>query len=76
VDAPFNKFIVGAEMGGDAIVILNLPITHRRGRGSMPDFPVPAPLTKSEALTLAAWLVAVTGERAVFLEMLDAIEAT
>jgi len=37
---------------------------------------VPAPLTKSEALTLAAWLVAVTGERAVFLEMLDAIEAT
>jgi hypothetical protein len=63
VDAPFNKFVVGASMGGDAIVILNLPITHRRGQGSMPDFPVPAPLSKSEALTLAAWLVAVTGER-------------
>ena len=76
MDAPFNKFVVGAAAGGDRIVILNLPITARAGQGSMPDFPVPAPLSKAEALTLAAWLVAVTGERAVFLEMLAAIEAT
>ena len=33
-------------------------------------------LTHDEALTLAAWLVALTGKREAFLELLDAVEGT
>jgi hypothetical protein len=69
-----NKFLVGAL--ADQVVILNLPLTARRGMGEMPDYPVPAPLTPDEALSLAAWLVAITGRRADFDRLLDAIERT
>lgn len=34
------------------------------------------PLSHDDALNLAAWLVALTGEREKFLTLLDAIEAT
>lgn len=58
-----NKFAVAGQ--GKEIVILNLPIVAAlREGGDMPAWPTPAPLTKGEALNLAAWLVAITGERA------------
>jgi hypothetical protein len=70
-----NKFLVGAL--ADSVVILNLPITHRRNEAmGMSEWPVPAPLTPDEALNLAAYLVAATGQRAKFLELLHAIENT
>jgi hypothetical protein len=74
-----NRFLVGSN--DEKIVILNLPITSRRGGEGMPEFPVPAPLSVHEAVTLAAWLVAFAGERqpgarAAFVELLDDIERT
>jgi hypothetical protein len=76
-----NKFCVGASIDG-RIAILNVPLQARQlatgtdAIDSMPLWPAVAPLTASEALNLAAWLVAVTGRRAEFLRLLDAVEAT
>jgi hypothetical protein len=76
-----NKFAVGAAANG-TIVICNAPLQARRrdvlddGSLSMPEWPAVAPLTVSEALNLAAWLVAVTGRREEFNRLLDAIERT
>ena len=70
-----NKFCVAVK--GDHVLILNLPLSYYRSEGSiMPEFPVSAPLTHEEALSLAAWLVAVTGKRERFLELLHAVENT
>lgn len=70
----FNKFMVGAGHGG--IVILNLPLQARGQRNSMPGWPAAGPLTEDEALSLAAWLVACTGKRDRFNEVLDAVLST
>ncbi len=80
-----NRFAVGA--GGEffgtvpgQIVILNLPLNARRSDQvegtAMPHWPVPAPLTADEAINLAAWLVALSGKRAEFLELLEAVMRT
>ena len=72
----FNKFAVGGTTDG-GIVILNAPLQamHRPGAG-LPDWPAIAPLSAAEALNLAAYIVAVSGRRAEFLALLDAIERT
>jgi len=81
VPATLNKFAVGVA-GDGSIVILNAPLQARRRDfvevedAGMPEWPAVAPLTVSEALNLAAWLVAVTGRRAEFNALLDAIEKT
>lgn len=73
-----NRFAVGAAEAG--IVILNLPLQNRRGDlvdgHGMPDWPAPAPLSRAEAHNLAAWLVALAGDRKGFLRLLDAVERT
>jgi hypothetical protein len=88
-DAPntLNRFAVGVN-GDGWIVILNLPLLARlapapaedhHGRPvspALPEWPAVAPLAHPEALNLAAWLVAVSGQRAVFLRLLDAVERT
>lgn len=84
-----NKFLVGASADGKAICVLNLPMEYRLAdvlkeigilAASSPTdvraWPAPAPFTPDEALNLAAWLVAVTGRRADFLALLDAVQAT
>ena len=75
-----NKFVVGSAANG-TIVILNPPLqARRRAAGiagdTMPEWPAVAPLTVSEALNLAAWLVAVSGRRDEFDRLLEAIQAT
>ena len=76
-----NKFAVGVA-GDGRIAILNAPLQCRRRDfvevedAGMPEWPAVAPLTASEALNLAAWLVAVTGQRSRFDALLDAIEKT
>jgi hypothetical protein len=75
-----NKFAVGGAANG-TIVVLNAPLQARRrvmgtnAMDTMPEWPAIAPLTVSDALNLAAWLVAVTGRRDEFGQLLDAIEA-
>jgi len=76
-----NRFAVGVT-GKGLIAILNAPLQARRRDfvevedAGMPEWPAVAPLTAPEALNLAAWLVAVTGRRAEFNALLDAIEKT
>ena len=60
MDAPPNEFAVAGTVG-DVVTILVPP------RG---------PISKDRALALAAWLVAVTGERERFNAILDAVEST
>lgn len=80
--------MVGANVGGQ-IVILNLPLGVGAtvttpavdGRGNpvapaLPRWPAVGPLTASEAINLAAWLVAVSGRKPEFLELLAAVEKT
>ena len=75
-----NKFAVGGAANG-TIVVLNAPLQARRrvmgtnAMDTMPEWPAIAPLTVSDALNLAAWLVAVTGRRDEFQQLLDAIVA-
>lgn len=59
MDAPVNEFVVAAT-GAEDVVIMRLPA---------------GALSKDQALALAAWLVAVAGDRARFNEVLDAVEA-
>ncbi len=77
-----NKFAVGVA-GDGTIVILNAPLQAAAARSrqlvraaGLTEWPAVAPLTVSEALNLAAWLVAVTGRRFEFNGILDAIERT
>lgn len=77
-----NKFAVGVA-GDGSIVILNAPLQADQARSKrivegagLSAWPAVAPLSVSEALNLAAWLVAVTGRRFEFDGILDAIEAT
>lgn len=58
MDAPANEFVV-AGTGAEDVVILRPPTDA---------------LSKDQALALAAWLVAVAGDRARFDQMLDAVE--
>lgn len=58
---PTNLFCV--ERTPEGITIGNLPLVARRGKGSMPDWPCPAPLSMPHALELAAWLVQAAGGR-------------
>jgi hypothetical protein len=60
MDAPFNEFVVSAT-GAEDVVILRPPT---------------GALSKDQALALAAWLVAVAGDRARFNQILDAVEST
>lgn len=75
-----NKFCVGSHAA--QIAIANLPIAARWRADQieiappLPEWPGVALLTSDEALNLAAWLVAVTGRRREFLELLEAIEKT
>lgn len=79
--ATLNRFAVG--VGETGIVILNLPLQARRGdlveggaarMARMPEWPAVAPLSRAEAHNLAAWLVALAGDRKGFLRLLDAVE--
>ena len=77
-----NKFAVGVA-GDGTIVILNAPLQARAARSrqlvraaGLTEWPAVAPMTVAEALNLAAWLVAVSGRRADFDQLLDAIERT
>ncbi len=57
-----NRFLVGARgVEGEEIVILRPPL---------------APMSVDEALTLAAWLVAITGDEIRFEKILSAVKAT
>jgi len=83
-----NKFLVGARAGADQVVILNLPLQARAQlqlrthdpnldkADELPEWPAVGPLTPDEAINLAAWLVAVSGKKREFLELLAAVEKT
>lgn len=70
-----NKFAVAAR--GKEIVILNPPLPARapeRGGSGLPGWPAVGPFSQDEALNLAAWIVAITGQRDRFLELLEQVE--
>lgn len=70
-----NKFLVGDQ--GGKVMILNLPLQARPTAPGQFEWPHVGPLERDEALNLAAWLVAITAvDRAEFLRLLDAVEAT
>lgn len=83
-----NRFMVGSSVNGQ-IVILNLPMGVEAGvttpavdhegttvAPALPRWPAVGPINSDEAINLAAWLVAVSGRRAEFLLLLDAVEKT
>jgi hypothetical protein len=71
----FNKFAVAGQIRDDQVLLLGLPV-QRAPNDPDRGFCV-RPLSRDEALNLAAWLVAVSGRpRAEFLALLDAIERT